>query len=430
MNEVVLKLRANPKIVKNADTIMEEFFQVTDLEAVFGYIPHFQRLDTESVSLTESGGRILAKDLYCETDLPDFARSTMDGYAVKGRSTFGASDANPAFVTIKGEVPMGQVPDFSVGMGEAGRISTGGMLPQGADSVVMREHARPVDDTLVEVYRSVAPGQHVVAVGEDFANGELVIPRQRQIRPQEAGLMAALGRTAVEVYCQPTVGIISTGDEVVPITATPGPGQIRDINSYTLAGLIEGAGGIPKQYGLVVDDPEALYTTCLRALEETDMVLVSGGSSVGNRDYTIDVFSRLPEAEILVHGISISPGKPTILGRSESKAIWGLPGHVVSAMVVFSQVVQPFIRHLAGLAPEQNTRIHPTARLTRNVASVLGRIDFIRVRLIEKEGRRLAEPVLGKSGLINTMVKADGLIRVDQHREGLDAGTLVEVIPV
>ena len=409
---------------------MEEFFQVTDLEAVFEYITHFGRLDTESVSLMESGGRILAQDLFCETDLPDFARATMDGYAVKGRSTFGASDANPAYVTIKGEVNMGQVPDFSVGLGEAGRISTGGMLPDGADSVVMREHARSVDDTLIEVYRSVAPGQHVVAVGEDFAKGELVIPRHQRIRPQEAGLMAAFGLTSVDVYRQPTVGIISTGDEVVPITETPGPGQIRDINSYTLAGLILRAGGIPKQFGLVVDDPEALYSACRRALEETDTVLVSGGSSVGNRDYTIEVFSRLPEAEILVHGISISPGKPTILGRSAGKALWGLPGHVVSAMVVFSQVVQPFIRHLAGWQLKEKAQIYPTVRLSRNVASVLGRVDFIRVRLIEKEGRRLAEPVLGKSGLINTMVKADGLIRVDQHREGLDAGTLVEVIPV
>ena len=217
---------------------------------------------------------------------------------------------------------------------------------------------------------------------------------------------------------------------MVPIEERPGPGRIRDINTYTLSGLVQKSGGIPLTFGIVRDDYDALFEKCTLALDKSDMVLISGGSSVGVRDFTIDVLSSMPDSSILVHGISISPGKPTILARVRNKAFWGLPGHVVSAMVVFATVVRPFIEHIGGLSLQHKRSSRLSALISRNISSAQGRIDYIRIRLIEKDGILWAEPILGKSGLINTMVKADGLVEVGINTEGLDKGTEVEVIPL
>jgi molybdopterin molybdotransferase len=408
---------------------MKEFFKVKTIDQVLEYRQRFPLMPTESVPLADSVGRILATDIRSDIDLPDFSRSIMDGFAVKGSSTFGASEGNPAYLNVTGTVAMGDSPKISVGPGEAVRISTGGMLPAGADSVVMVEHTAAIDDTTIEVYRSVAPGQNLVTVGEDLKKGEIALPGGRRIRPQEAGMLAALGSQMVAVYKKPVIGIISTGDEIVPVGEVPGPGRIRDINTYTLAGLIQESGATPVQYGIVHDDYQALLAKSAQALNQCDMVLVSGGSSVGARDFTIDVISAMQDAAILFHGISISPGKPTILAGIKNKAFWGLPGHVVSAMIVFARIVKPFIDHISGCcAPERDSRL--TARLSRNIASAQGRVDYIRVRTYHKEGIRWAEPILGKSGLINTMVKADGLIEIGMNTEGLDKGAEVEVIPL
>ncbi len=409
---------------------MTEFFKVTELSKVLDYASAFSRVEIEEVPLLDTTERFLAADIVCDHDLPDFPRSTMDGYAVRGSSTFGASEGNPAYLNIVGSVNMGQSPDFTIGPGEACRISTGGMLPAGSDSVVMIEHTEALDDTTIEVYRSVAPGQHVVAVGEDIKKGETILFRGKKIRPQETGLLAALGKTTVKVYKRPIIGIISSGDEVVPVEDIPGPAQIRDINSYSLASQIQQTGGIPVLYGIVRDDYTLLYDKCVQALTQSDMVIISGGSSVGARDFTIEVLSNLPQSSILVHGISISPGKPTILAKAQNKAVWGMPGHVVSAMIVFKAIVQIFIEHIAGRREHQHPKLKLSARLSRNLSSAQGRVDYIRVRLTEKEGQRWAEPILGKSGLINTMVKADGLIAIDINTEGLEKGSAVEVIPL
>ncbi len=406
---------------------MVEFFNVMDLDEVLAYRSKFPMVATETVELRGSVGRVLAEDIIADTDLPGFTRATMDGYAVCGKSTFGASDANPAYLIVKGTVPMGARPDFMIQPGEAARIPTGGMLPAGADSVVMIEHTEAIDPQTIEVYRSVAPGQHVVAQGEDYQAHATLLTGGIRIRPQESGLLAAFGIGAVPVYKRPVIGIISTGDEVVPVDTTPTIGQIRDINTYTLAGQVESLGGMAKQYGIVKDDYDTLLKTCERAIQETDMVLISGGSSVGSRDFTIDVLSALPDTEILTHGISISPGKPTILAQVGSKAFWGLPGHVVSAMVVLAVVVGPFITQIGGLVPELQRAPEYPAVLRRSLASVQGRVDYVRVRLVFEEGVTWAEPILGKSGLINTMVKAEGLIKIEKDWEGLDKGTDVKV---
>jgi molybdopterin molybdotransferase len=243
-------------------------------------------------------------------------------------------------------------------------------------------------------------------------------------------MLAALGKDTITVYKKPCIGIISTGDEVVAVHESPGPGQIRDVNTYTLSGLIEELGAQAVSFGIVGDDFEALLTKSSQALAQCDMVLVSGGSSVGARDFTIDVITALEDSEILFHGISISPGKPTILARVQNKPFWGLPGHVVSAMVVFSRIVKPFIEHVSGRADVHRKKIRLTAKLSRNLASAQGRVDYIRTRLKQKKGVLWAEPILGKSGLISTMVKADGLIEIGMNTEGLDEGTQVEIILV
>ncbi len=407
---------------------MKEFFKVTNLSKVIEYASGFSCVQTEEVTLLNATARVLATDIVCDQDLPEFPRSTMDGYAVRGSSTFGASEGNPAYLNVTGSVAMGQSPDFTVGPGEASRISTGGMLPAGADSVVMIEHTESLDRTTLEVYRSVAPGQHVVEVGEDIRKGEIVLYRGKKLRPQETGLLAAIGKTTVTVYKRPLIGIISSGDEIVPVGDIPGPAQIRDINSYTLCGQVQQAGGLAVLYGIVRDDYDSLYDKCTQALAQSDMVLISGGSSVGARDFTIEVLSNLPQSKILVHGISISPGKPTILAKAQNKAVWGMPGHVVSAMIVFEAVVHHFIEHIAGIRNHQPIKSRLSARLSRNISSAQGRVDYIRVRLVERKGELWAEPILGKSGLINTMVKADGLIAIDINTEGLDKGAAVEVM--
>jgi molybdopterin molybdotransferase len=406
---------------------MKEFFKVTELRTVLEYASDLPLVSTEEIPLAKTTGRILAGDIISDVDLPDFLRSTMDGYAVRASSTFGASEANPAFLAIKGSIAMGESPDFSVGIGEAAKISTGGMLPEGADSVVMVEHTELIDNTSIEVYRSVAPGQNILEKGEDIRNGDVLLRGGHRLRPQETGLLAAFGKETVQVYKKPIIGIISTGDEIVPIDQVPALGKIRDINTYTLSGLAIGAGAVPVTFGIVRDDFNDLFEKCTMAQAQSDMVLISGGSSVGVRDFTVEVLSALPDSSILVHGISISPGKPTILAKTRNQAFWGLPGHVVSAMIVFEVVVRPFIEHIGGLSQAYKKKFKLSALLSRNISSAQGRIDFTRVKLVEKDGALWAEPILGKSGLINTMVQADGLIEVGLNTEGLNKGDEVEV---
>ncbi len=409
---------------------MKEFFKVTDLEHTLKYSAGFPNVGTEFVELHKAFERILAVDIVSDINLPDFARSTMDGYAVKASSTFGATEENPAYLTVKGTIDMGKPAGFSIGSGEAAKISTGGMLPDGSDSVIMVEYTEIIDKTTIEIYRSVAPGRHVLAIGEDIKKGDNLLSCGRRLRPQEIGLLAALGKDSVKVYKKPVIGIISTGDEIVPINNMPDKGRIRDINTYTLSSLVQKAGGIPVTYGIIRDDFDALLEKCSIAIAHSDMVLISGGSSVGTRDLTVEVLSSLPGSDIMVHGISISPGKPTILAKTSGKAMWGLPGHVVSAMIVFEIVIRPFIEKISGLSSKYKKGLRIPALLSRNIPSAQGRIDYMRVRLIERNGIKWAEPVLGKSGLISNLTKADGLIEIGINTEGLDKGSKVWVIPV
>ncbi len=403
------------------------FFEVKTREEVWAGYRNFGRLGVEDLPLGQAYNRVLAAPVVAAEDLPGFARTTVDGYAVRARDTFGASDSQPALLTLVGEVGMGAVPSFEVGPGETARTPTGGMLPRGADSVVMVEYSEELDQRSVAVSRAVTPLENVIRPGDDVRAGHEVLPAGRRLRAQEVGLLAGLGLRTVTVYRRPKVVIISSGDEIVPADRTPQPGQLRDINSHSLAAMVEECGGEPWQFGIVPDEFEPLRATCGRALAEADMCLISGGSSVGARDLTLEVLGSFADSEVLVHGVAISPGKPTILVRVGDRAFWGLPGHVASAMVVFQVLVRPFIDHLRGVPPSLGEGWPLRARLSRNVASRQGREDFIRVRLRQEGGGLTAEPIFGESGLISTLVHADGLVRIDRHAEGLYAGEQVEV---
>ena len=400
--------------------VMKSFLTLKSVEEVLAHIHAFASLGGEEVALDEAPGRHLLRDLTAPEDLPGFDRSTVDGYAVRARDVFGAQEASPALLECVGDCPMGRAPDFALKEGQTARILTGGMLPRGADCVVMVEYSRPVDDTLVELIRTQAPGDHVLMHDEDTASGALVIPAGRCLRPQEIGLMAALGVQRVEVARRPRVAILSTGDEVLPISRKPGPGQVRDVNSHSLAALCRQAGAQALFAGLVRDDVPLLEKTLREAMEQADVVLVSGGSSAGMRDHTVDIFRSMPESELLVHGVAISPGKPFILARSGAKCLMGLPGHVSGALVCARVFLLPLLLRLQG--GEKTPPAGVPAVLSRAVASAQGRRDFIRVRLERTENGWKAEPLTGPSGLISPLVTAEALVVCPENREGLYAG--------
>jgi len=300
------------------------------------------------------------------------------------------------------------------------------MLPAGADAVVMVEHTEELDEKTIGVTRPVAPGENVVRRGEDVPAGSVVLPAGHRLRPQDLGILAAAGVVAVEVRRPLKVGIISTGDEVVSPEEKPAPGQVRDINSYTLYGAVAGCGGEPRLYGIVRDDFQRLQERLARALAENDMVLLSGGSSVGTRDVAARVIDSLGRPGVLFHGISLKPGKPSVGAVVNGKPVFGLPGHPASALVIFELLVAPLISSYTY--PREKFREFPLkARITRNLRSAAGREDFVRVKLHLQDGELHAEPVLGKSGLITTMVRADGLARIPAGKEGVEAGEWVEV---
>jgi len=409
---------------------MESFFEVKRPDEVFDIIDRLVHpAGEETVPLTEALDRVLIQDLTASEDLPGFYRSTMDGYAVRARDTFGATEGLPALFQLTGEVLMGMPASRVVAEGQAVKIPTGGMLPNGADSVVMMEYCHRLDDETIEISRAVSPLENVIAPGDDFQKGAVYLEKGHRLRPQDVGVLAGFGITRVPVFRRPRVAIISTGDEVVPVDRTPMPGQVRDINQYTLAAFCRKAGAEPILLGLCPDSYDRLRETVGKGLHHADSVWISGGSSVGTRDLTLRVFESLPDFELLVHGISISPGKPTIIGRSGRRTVIGLPGHVASTLVVAGIFMTRVISRLSGhsgLPRSWGTEVE--AVLSRNIPSANGREDYVRVRLIATAAGLTAIPLFGKSGLISTLVEGDGLVRIDMNTEGLYQGERVKVM--
>ncbi|MDY6972275.1 MAG: molybdopterin molybdotransferase MoeA [Thermodesulfobacteriota bacterium] len=408
---------------------MEYFFKVKKPDEVFEIIDQFGPSGEETTTLEDALGRVVSRNVISPEDLPGFLRSTVDGYAVRAKDTFGAAESLPALFEISGEALMGESPGIEVGPGQAAKISTGGMLPQGADGVVMVEYCDLLDKESLEVGRAVSPLENVIQPGDDFRKGACVLKMGHKLRAQELGVLAGLGISEDSVFRRPKVGIISTGDEIVPIDTAPLPGKVRDINSYSLGACCRRMGAETEHLGLCPDDFDSLRNMVASGLGRADTIWISGGSSVGTRDLTLKVFETLPDFELLVHGISISPGKPTIIGRAGSQAVIGLPGHVASALVVAEIFLTRLIERLSGLKDFSRVfRGSVEAELSRNIESASGREDYIRVKLVKKEETLIAEPVFGKSGLISTLVEADGLIRIDVNTEGLYQGQRVQVL--
>ena len=410
---------------------MPEFFNVLPpgeaLTLLLDLLPERPTTAVCVVRTVDALGRVVAMEVPATESLPAFPRSIMDGYSVRAADTFGASDGLPAWFTLVGEVPMGRGPDFSLGVGEAAVAYTGGMLAGNADAVVMVEHTQAIDDRTIEVMRPVAPGENVAQPGEDVREDEMVLPAGRVVRPQDVGALLALGIESVAVAQRPRVGILSMGDEVVPPSSTPGVGQVRDVNTYTVAGQVVAAGGTAVPLGLVGDDYEEQLVAAQQGLAQSDMLVLSAGSSVSARDRTVEIVAELGEPGPLAHGLALRPGKPAIVGLCHGKPVIGLPGNPVSAMVVSSLLVRPAVYRLMGCVhlPPANER---TAVLAQDIPSATGREDYVPVRLSEgSNGTVKAHPVWGKSGFIFTLVKADGLVKVPADAGGIYAGEPVQV---
>ena len=404
-------------------------FPLVTSDAALAHLRRFPPLPAERIAVADAVGRVLARDVRTTLDLPHFARSYMDGYAVRARDTADASAAAPVELRVTGSILMGRPAPGRLGAGEAMRIPTGGMLPAGADAVVMVEHTEETDGT-VAIARAATAMQHVMRRGEDAKKGTRIFSRGHRLRPADIGALSGIGLAAVEVHRRPRVAVIATGDEIVAPDVVPGLGQVRNVNQYAIRALIAAAGGIAVDFGVLPDRESVIKAAMRRALRQADAVLISGGSSVGTKDLTPAVVAAMPSARLLVHGIRIKPGKPTLIARAAGKPIVGLPGNPTSALVIFHVFALPLIRRLGGEAidaaftPERSVR----ATMSKSVPSLAGREDWVRVALATGEnGAVVATPVAGGSGDIVGFVRADGLVRIAADVAALAPGDAVQV---
>ena len=376
----------------------------------------------ETVPLNEAVGRVLAEDIAAAEYVPDFDRSTVDGYAVRASDTFGCTDSIPAILPLQGEVLMGEGAEFELQKGSCVAVPTGGAVPHGADSVVMLEYTEDYGDKTIGVSRSVAPGENMIFRGDDVYPGKSLLEKGRELSAQDIGALAAIGKVQVPVIKKLTVGVISTGDELVPPEVCPGPGQVRDVNSPMLEAMLRQFGVNVINYGIVFDDEKLLSEKVSLAMSECDGVLISGGSSVGVKDASCRIIESM--GTLLLHGIAIKPGKPTILGKSGCKPLVGLPGHPVAAYFVTKLFVLPLLSRLMGREQECYT---VTARVTENISANHGRAQYHCCRLQRRDGVLYALPIRAKSGLITTLAGADGYFCIDRDCEGLPRGAEVQV---
>ena len=406
-------------------TTGREFFTVRTVSEALAEFRPSHRTPVETVPLAQAGGRVPTAPMAAPEALPGFDRSSVDGYAVRARDTFGASEGIPAYLRVIGAVQMGASAQDEVVAQTAVAIPTGGMLPAGADAVVMIEHTQEAMTGTVEVVRPVAPGDNVVRRDEDAAPGAPLVSPGRPLRAQDVAMLAAAGVTQIAVHAAPRVTILATGDEVVtPDTRALAPGQVRDALSTSIGVLVREAGGVPAPAAIIPDDRETLQTALIEAVATSDCVVICAGSSVGGRDETAAAVAALPDSEIWCHGLAIKPGKPTLLARSREIPIIGLPGNPRSALVIFRTIGMPLLRRIGGWIVDPRPG-SIRARLSRDLPSAAGRLDIVQVRLHDDE----AEPIFGPSALLSVLTAADGYVIVPEDANGLSAGDDVAVIP-
>lgn len=382
------------------------------------------KFEIEEVDILESLGRIVGENIYSSIDVPEFNRSTVDGYAIKSIDSHGAGDSIPSILNILGEVSMGEIATYIIESGQAVYVPTGGMIPENADGMIMIENTEKLDKNTLLIYKPISQGENIIYKGDDIHKGDLAIEKGREINPEVIGVLAALGISKVKVYKKPKFYIISTGDEIIDMDEKLTLGKIRDINAYALQGLIEELGGETVGKAIVKDDYQSLRSEVDKAIDISDIVLISGGSSVGARDYTHKVIDSLQGKGVFVHGVSIKPGKPTIMGEGRGKLIFGLPGHPVSSIIVFKAFVEWFINEKLGI-----NKIKPriNAIMDFNFPSSPGKTTYQMIRLIEKSGRYHAVPSFGKSGMISLLTQSQGYIILEAKEEGIYKGETREV---
>lgn len=399
---------------------MSLFFSTLSVEEAVNAARTLARpMPPEDVPLSSAYGRILAADIRADIDIPGFNRSSVDGYAVRSRDTTGASESLPALFSLTGRVAMGEAGYRKLPGDCCLYVPTGGAVPEEADAVVMVEYTESIGQDIL-VKKPVAPGENVVLRGEDFSAGEVVLSGGTLLSVRAIAALAAAGQNTVPVTRKPRIGVISTGNELIPVGDTPKGNQVRDINSWMCGAFLTSAGCIPEYYGITGDDRDQLRKVLKKALSVCDAVFISGGSSKDDRDMTAALIGE--SGEVLVHGIAIAPGKPTIIGRADGIPVLGLPGHPASAFIVLLVIARPFLFQLTGQREQEV--VTKSLVLGENIPSVRGREDYVRVRI--REGR--VYPEFGKSGLVNTLVRSEGLVRVPSGVEGLEGGDRVEVI--
>jgi molybdopterin molybdotransferase len=369
---------------------------------------------SELIESRKAVGRVLAESVAAEEYLPAFDRSSMDGYAVHAEDTFGASETSPTHLNIVGELPMGATPTIKIGLGEAALIHTGGMLAEGVDAVVILEQTHVATLGDLEVFQPVNKGENVIFKGEDVRPGEIVLQAGKLLRPAEIGGLMAIGKLQVRVAKKPVFAILSSGDEVIPPEQTPRLGQVRDINSDALAALIEQNGALVQRYPILPDNREQMSQIFRQAYHEADALVITAGSSASSRDMTAEVIRELGQPGVLVHGINIRPGKPTILAVCDRKPVIGLPGNPISALVIAQLFIKPLINHMLGRS-ERAILPLVDARLTAQVNSAAGKQEWIPVKLNRAGIHLLAEPILFKSNLIFQLAAADGLMKIEEQ---------------
>ena len=385
------------------------------------------QMKKEKLPLLESGGYTLAEDIFAPVPVPAFCRSTVDGYAVKASNTGGATESLPVLLKCIGEVKMGERADFTLQVGQCVYVPTGGMIPEGADACVMIEYCEEFSDLEIAVYHTAALKENVVYIGEDMESGEKVLSRGERIRPQTVGVLASLGITEVPVYVPWNLTIISTGDELVSPVADPLPGQVRDINTYGICAQAQSLHFKIIGSFILKDSRELIESRVKRAMCESDIVVISGGSSKGKMDATAEVIENAADGGILTHGLALKPGKPTILGydKTSQTILAGLPGHPAAAMLVFELLIKWLWTEKTG----GREAIPFRAELSTNIPGAPGKrtCQLVSLKAAGRDGGYQAVPIWGKSGLIHTLAAADGYVMLEEDAEGLKKGETVSV---
>lgn len=378
----------------------------------------------EDIEITKALGRVSFEEVFSEVDIPDFRRSTVDGYAVISKDTFGAGESLPVFLEVIGKVEMGEATKLKLSSGKCVYVPTGGMIPEGADGMIMIEYAESIDEGSIAAYSNIAPGQDIIQVGDDVLKGRSIIKKGRIIKSHDIGVLCAAGVEQIKVSKRPRVAVISTGDEIVDPFGKAKLGQVRDINTYTLSAMVEELGGEVTRRAVIKDDFDLIKKAVEEAASQNDIVVISGGSSVGAKDNTEKVIDSFGEPGVFVHGVAVKPGKPTILGRVGNAAVFGLPGHPVSAVIIFKIFVEYIINKLLG--KEKNT-IRVQGVMNSNVHSSPGRETYQMVELEEQDGTYIAKPIHAKSAAISQLSKAHGFVRIPVNKEGIQKGEKVKI---